>query len=248
VAVTVDKFLRAAQRLPVRRLPEALEDRPFIVVAPHPDDESLGCGGLIAEARRQGLRRKVIIVSDGAGSHPKSKAYPPERLTSLRKVEAKRAGAALGLKQEDMIFLRLPDRFVPHGGEEAEGAIAAIVDCVRELDAGSIFVSWRYDPHCDHKASYRIAREVQHRVSEVRLFEYVVWGHTLAPSTEVGPIHGGFRIRLDDKLLEKKRRAIAAHRSQTSNLIDDDPGGFLFSQIDRAHFDVPYEFFLESDA
>ena len=31
-------------------------------------------------------------------------------------------------------------------------------------------------------------------------------------------------------------------------LIDDDPGGFLFSQIDLAHFDLPYEFFFESDA
>lgn len=73
--MTVDEFLGAAQRMPFRPLREALEDRPFIVVAPHPDDESLGCGGLIAEACRQGLRGKVVIVSDGAGSHPNSKAY-----------------------------------------------------------------------------------------------------------------------------------------------------------------------------
>jgi LmbE family N-acetylglucosaminyl deacetylase len=116
VAVTVDEFLGAAQRMPFRPLREALEDRPFIVLAPHPDDESLGCGGLIAEACRQGSRAKVVIVSDGAGSHPNSKAYPPDRLTSLREVEAKQAGAALGLKPEDMCFLRLPDRFVPHEG------------------------------------------------------------------------------------------------------------------------------------
>jgi LmbE family N-acetylglucosaminyl deacetylase len=246
MAVTVDEFLGVAQRLPFRPLREALEDRPFIVLAPHPDDESLGCGGLIAEACRQGLCGKVVIVSDGAGSHPNSKAYPPDRLTSLREVEAKRACAALGLKPEDILFLRLPDRFVPHEGIEAEGAIATIVDWVRELDAGSIFVSWRHDPHCDHQASYRMAREVQRRESEVRLFEYVVWGHTLPPSTEVGPTPGGFRIRLDDETLEKKRRAIAAHRSQTSDLIDDDAAGFLFTQIDLAYFDRAYEFFLES--
>jgi LmbE family N-acetylglucosaminyl deacetylase len=246
VAVTVDEFLGAAQRMPFRPLREALEDRPFIVVAPHPDDESLGCGGLIAEACRQDLHGKVVIVSDGAGSHPNSKAYPPDRLTSLREAEAKRAGAALGLKPEDMLFLRLPDRFVPHAGEEAERAIAVIVDCVREFDAGSIFVSWRHDPHCDHEASYRIAREVQRRVSEVRLFEYVIWGHTLPPSTKVGSIQSGFRICLDDETLERKRRAIAAHRSQTSDLIDDDPAGFLFTQIDLAYFDRAYEFFLEN--
>ena len=161
--------------------------------------------------------------------------------------EARRAGEELGLKPEDMLFLGLPDRFVPCEGEDAERAIDAIVDCVREIGAASLFVSWRHDPHCDHEASYRIARQVQRRAGEVRLFEYVVWGHTLPPTTEVDPIRSGFRIRIDPDALEKKRRAIAAHRSQTSDLIDDDPAGFLFSQIERAHFELPYEFFLESD-
>jgi hypothetical protein len=81
-----------------------------------------------------------------------------------------------------------------------------------------------------------------------RLLEYVVWGHTLPPSTNVDPIQSGFRISIDHEAQEKKRRAIDAHRSQTTRLIDDDPGGFLFSQIDLARFDRPYEFFFEGDA
>jgi LmbE family N-acetylglucosaminyl deacetylase len=244
----VGEVLDAAHSFPFRPLGEMLEDRPFIVIAPHPDDESLACGGLIADACEQGLHAKVVIVSDGAGSHPNSKTYPPDRLSVLREDEAKQAGAELGLKPEDMLFLRLPDRFVPHQGEEAERAIEAIADCAREIRAGSLFVSWRHDPHCDHEASYRIAREVQRRVGRVRLFEYVVWGHTLPPSTEVDPIRSGFRISIDHEAMERKRLAIAAHRSQTTVLIDDDPGGFLFSQIDLAHFDRSYEFFFESDA
>jgi LmbE family N-acetylglucosaminyl deacetylase len=248
MAVTVEEVLAAADSLPLRPVRDALADRPFVVVAPHPDDESLGCGGLIADACRQGVREKVVIVSDGAGSHPNSKAYPPERLTALREVEARQAGAELGLRPEEKHFLRLPDRFVPYEGEEAERAIKVIADCVREIGAGSLFVSWRHDPHCDHEASYRIAREVQRRVGKVKLFEYVVWRHTLPPSTKVDPIRSGFRISIDHEAMEKKRRAIAAHRSQTTAVIDDDPGGFLFSQIDLDHFDGAYEFFLESDA
>jgi LmbE family N-acetylglucosaminyl deacetylase len=147
-----------------------------------------------------------------------------------------------------MLFRGLPDRFVPCEGEEAEAAIGVIADCVREVGAGSLFVSWRHDPHCDHEASYRIAREAQRRIGKVKLFEYVVWGHTLPPSTEVGPIRSGFRLSVDQEVMEKKRCAIAAHRSQVTALIDDDPGGFLFSQIDLDHFDLPYEFFLDSDA
>ena len=246
--MTAGEILSVAHSFPFRPLREVLEARPFIVIAPHPDDESLACGGLIAEACRQGLRGKVVIVSDGAGSHPNSKAYPPDRLRSLREEEAKQAGAELGLNPEEMLFLGLPDRFVPHEGEEAERAIGVIADRVRNFGAASLFVSWRHDPHCDHEASYRIARAVQRRVGEVRLFEYVVWGHTLPPSTKVDPIHSGFRIRIDHEAQEKKRRAIAAHRSQTTHLIVDDPAGFLLRQIDLAHFDLPYEFFLESDA
>jgi LmbE family N-acetylglucosaminyl deacetylase len=242
------EVLDAAHSFPFRPLREMLEDRPFIVIAPHPDDESLACGGLIAGACEQGLRGQVVIVSDGAGSHRSSKTYPPNRLSALREDEAKQAGAELGLRPEDMLFLRLPDRSVPCEGAEAERAIEAIVDCARKIGAGSLFVSWRHDPHCDHEASYRIARAVQRRAGEIRLFEYVVWGHTLAPDTEVDPIRGGFRIRIDRDAQEKKRRAIAAHRSQTSALIDDDPGGFLFGQIDLAHFDRAYEFFFASDA
>jgi LmbE family N-acetylglucosaminyl deacetylase len=246
--MTAGEVLDAAHSFPFRPLREMLEDRPFIVVAPHPDDESLACGGLIAEACRQGLRGKVVIVSDGAGSHPNSKAYPPDRLRSLREDEARQAGAELGLRPEEMLFLGLPDRLVPHENEEAERAIGVIADCVREIGAGSLFVSWRHDPHCDHEASYLIARDVQRRVGKVRLFEYVVWGHTLPPSTEVDPILSGFRLRMDREEQEKKRRAIAAHRSQTSALIDDDPDGFRFTRIDLARFDLPYEFFFESDA
>jgi LmbE family N-acetylglucosaminyl deacetylase len=246
--MTAGEVLAAAHSHPFRPVRDVLQGRPFVVVAPHPDDESLGCGGLIADACRQGVRGKVVIVSDGAGSHPNSKAYPPERLTDLREVEARQAGAELGLRPGEMLFLRLPDRFVPHEGEAAEQAINVIADCVMETGAGSLFVSWRHDPHCDHEASYRIAREVQRRVGNVKLFEYVVWGYTLPSSTEVDPIRSGFRISIDHEAMEKKRRAIAAHRSQTTALINDDPGGFLFSQIDLAHFDRPYEFFLESDA
>lgn len=174
--------------------------------------------------------------------------YPFERLSSLREREARQAGAALGLKSEEMLFLRLPDRYVPYEGEKAEHAIGLIADCVRQVGAGSLFVSWRHDPHCDHEASYQIARKVRSHVTPLRLFEYVVWGDTLPPNTVVDPIRSGFRISIGREAQGKKRRAIAAHRSQTTLLIDDDPGGFLLSQIDLAHFDFPYEFFLGSDS
>ena len=81
---------------------------------------------------------------------------------------------------------------------------------------------------------------------KLRLFEYAVWGAALPPSTQVQPIRDGFRIRIE-QALDKKRRAIAAHRSQITDLIDDDCAGFRLTESDLARFDLPYEFFLESD-
>ena len=119
--MTAGELLDAANSFPIRPLREMLGNRPFIVVAPHPDDESLACGGLIADACRQGLRGKVVIVSDGAGSHPNSKAYPPDRLTALREEEAKRAAAELGLKPEDMLFSASPPIDDRHRPRSAPG-------------------------------------------------------------------------------------------------------------------------------
>ena len=66
------------------------------VVAPHPDDESLGCGGAIALLTRFGLSVSVLFISDGTKSHPTSRKYPMLRLRDLRESEAREALARLG--------------------------------------------------------------------------------------------------------------------------------------------------------
>jgi LmbE family N-acetylglucosaminyl deacetylase len=243
--LNVGQILEAAHASPYSTLDERLGKGGVVVVAPHPVDESLACGGLIAEARTEGRPTQVVIVSDGTGSHPASKTYPKNRLRNLREKEAKRAVSELGLDPyRDVVFLRLPDRFVPSEGPGAEKAICDMIDCINAVEARALFVSWRHDPHCDHQASYWIARVVQQRVRELRLYEYTVWGSALPPATPVERSAEVFRIRIDPHQL-KKRRAIAAHRSQTTNLIRDDPHGFRLSASDLARFDLPYEFFFE---
>ena len=195
------------------------------------------------------MRGKVVIVSDGAGSHPNSKAYPPDRLRALREEEAKRAGAELGLKPEDMLFLGLPDRFVPREGEEAERAIGSHRSIASRKLARDRFLSAGDTIRiATIEASYRIAREVQRRVGELRLFEYVVWGHTLPPSTEVDPIRAGSGsasiARLSKRSAAPLPRTARRQPISSTTILPD----FDSRQIDLARFDLPYEFFLESDA
>jgi len=244
VTSTAGDLWVAARSFPLATLGDILGTGGLLVVAPHPDDESLACGGLIAAACSQNRLTRVVVVSDGTGSHPRSKAYPKDRLRRLREGETERAVRELGLDPGNIVFLRLPDRFVPSEGPLAEQAIDRIGACAAEIGAEAIFVSWRHDPHCDHQASYRLVREVTRRSRGLKLYEYTVWGAALPPEAAIDPVEG-FRISVAGARV-KKRRAIAAHRSQITDLIDDDPEGFRLSGVDLARFDEPFEVFFGS--
>lgn len=238
-----DAFLPLLDSLPVADL-SAMANRGLVVVAPHPDDESLGCGGLIAEARARGLPVRLVVVSDGCGSHPNSRLYPPERLRRLREDETRRAVAELGLAPEHVTFLGLPDAHVPSTGATAQAAADAIANAVRESGADAVFVTWRHDPHCDHTAAADIVGLARPLMPGIRAYAYPVWGWTLPPEREVGPAPEGFRLDVEAHRAAK-RRAVAAHASQTTGLIADDPDGFRLSgeMVDRLC--GPYERFVD---
>jgi LmbE family N-acetylglucosaminyl deacetylase len=69
-----------------------------VVVAPHPDDESIACGGLIGLLARRSVVVNIIVDTDGCGSHPNSFDYPPARLAKLRAEETLSALSHLELK------------------------------------------------------------------------------------------------------------------------------------------------------
>jgi LmbE family N-acetylglucosaminyl deacetylase len=221
-----EAFLADAERLPLVGLKEILGGRGLVVIAPHPDDESLGCGALIAGTAALGLPVRIVVLSDGTGSHPQSASYPPARLKIVREGEALRAALALGLSVDAVGFLGLPDRHVPASGPAAEQAAERIASLARAIDAGTLLATWKHDPHCDHRAAHAIACLARARLRNVRLRSFPIWGWTLPADHDVGgaPARG---VRLEiGAHRHAKRAAILAHRSQTADLIEDDPGGF----------------------
>ena len=226
--------------LPVADLDEVLPGR-FLVLAPHPDDESLGCGGLIAEACRRGRPPVVAILTDGAASHPGSRAYPADRLAALRAGEARQAVASLGLPSDDLILLGAADTASPHDGPAADALATRIARLAEGCDA--ILTSWRHDPHCDHLSAWHIARAAARR-SGIALWEYPVWGWTLSPAKDLPPARWtGWRFDVAGRL-GAKRQAIAAHRSQHGQVIADDPEGFTLPANLLALFDQPFEYLV----
>lgn len=182
----------------------------LVVVAAHPDDETLAVGGLVAAAHRHGMPVRVVVATAGEASHPEASAWTPERLASVRRAEVAAAvehlapGAALE-------HLGLPDGDLAAHEDELADLLAA------RSGPGTLLVApWTADRHPDHDALGRAAAAAAGR-SGATPAHYPLWlwhwgtpddldwerVHVLEPSS-------------DDR--RHKAAALAEHRSQTAPL------------------------------
>lgn len=216
-----------------------------LVVAPHPDDETLGCGGAIALLRHLGCAVRVLIVSDGTASHPRSRKYPAPKLRLLRETETLEALAILGVDAAEVTFLRLQDGAVPT--VNSPGFATAVAGChsyIQTVKPQTIFLPWRNDPHGDHRATWMLMVAALESLSKPRMIEYPIWDWDWRQRREITVAVSGWRLDIAE-VLETKKEAIAAYRSQTTNLIDDDPGGFRLTPQMLANFTRTWEVYLE---
>ena len=234
---------QAMMALPLAPLHAITGGQPVLILAPHADDESLGCGGLIAASAAEGVLLSVLVLTDGSKSHPNSPTFPPARLIATREQETRDALTALGLPLERAAFLRLPDAAAPVAGPGFNAAVQAIVDAAARAGAQTILAPWEHDPHCDHEAAHLMAVEAAGQAG-LSHWAYPVWGWTLPDGHQLPnrPIEG---VRLPvGQFLPAKRRAIACHRTQYTGLISDDPTGFRLPPGLLAVFDRPFETFI----
>ncbi|WP_265276834.1 PIG-L deacetylase family protein [Nostoc sp. KVJ3] len=217
-----------------------------LIVAPHPDDETLGCGGAIALLRSLNCHLQVLVISDGTLSHPHSQKYPADKLRTLREAETLSALKLLGVEVNDVTFCRIQDGSIP---TQYQTAIASCGAYITEIAPQIIFLPWRYDPHADHRATWKLIHTVLDdlRLSP-RLIEYPIWDWD---SDQRESLPGDIDVttwRLNiSAVVELKQQAIAAYRSQTTDLIDDDPEGFRLTPEMLANFTHPWEVYIEEN-
>ena len=218
-----------------------------LVVAPHPDDESLGCGGLIALLRAAGNPVHVLFVSDGTMSHPGSGKYPAPALMKLRESEALEALSVLQVEAGNVTFLRLPDARIPLPGTGGfDEAMAAFKQVLETIRPATIVLPWRRDTHPDHRASCQLVNAAVKKLQiNPVMLEYPLWLWERGIDSDL-PVAGEVDLYSVDisAVLQVKQEAIAAHRSQVTALIDDDPQGFRLSEEVLAHFNTSFEIFL----
>ncbi len=207
--------------------------RSLLVVAPHPDDETIGCGGAIALAVRSGMRVSVVLVTDGAASHPGSATWTPERIAERRRVETVRALQVLGVDTAPE-FLGLPDAHT--GTLSAARTVAArkqLAGWIAQHQPDVVLTTWRREPHGDHRFSYALTRDAMQEAETGALpVEYLVWTNLAGTPDDHPRPDETLSFRLDvQEVRVVKRRALAAHRSQLGRLIRDDPDGFSLNRV-----------------
>lgn len=175
-----------------------------MVVAPHPDDETLAVGGLLGAVARTGTDVRVVSVTDGEASHP---GVPG--LAARRRREQDRALARLGAPQA-VDRLGLPD-----GQVRAHQTVLvdALVDRARGTDV--ILGPWRHDGHPDHDAVGEATRTAA-EATGVRLLSYPVWLWQWAalPDVALLPLR---RWSVPRDIGRRKAAAVACFGSQTSD-------------------------------
>ena len=136
----------------IARLP--VSEGPVLVIAPHMDDESLGCGLLLASHPRK-EQLHVLFVTDGSHSpeHAGGASESSRReLAQIREREAREAAAVFGLPPANVEFLGLEDGRL---AAQPERLMSALVDYVRCIGAEQLLIPFRYDRHPDHLAINR---------------------------------------------------------------------------------------------
>jgi LmbE family N-acetylglucosaminyl deacetylase len=210
-----------------------------LVIAPHHDDETFGCGGLIALKHQANIPVDVLVMTDGRQSHGHIAGVDLDQMTQTRKQELLNACAILGVAAEKVHFLDLPDqgvyRLTP---EQHQQAVRRVGDLIFSLRPREIYVNHRTDRHPDHEAVFRIASDAIAQASvPIDVYQYPIWLIWKGPYrwNDHHPQDLKGARRLDVRSVQQlKDKAIAAYASQHQIL----PGGFL------GQFTQGYELFF----
>jgi LmbE family N-acetylglucosaminyl deacetylase len=191
----------------------------LLVVAPHMDDEILGCGGLM-RLHEDKRRIHCIYASNGSRS-PEAPLFwqrnADRNLTQIRERESREALREIGMRPEQAVFFGLPDGGLLHAMDELEQRLEHEIN---KIAPEFIFVPFRYDLHSDHvavhRATLRLKRAGRIQGTVIEYFIYFQW--RLIKGGDIRRHISQQRlIEVDiSSVSADKRRALNCYRSQTS--------------------------------
>lgn len=194
----------------------------IVVFAPHPDDETLGCGGTIAKKISEGYEVIIVVMTDGRYAFLSVLGIEsdptPEELAEIRKEEVIRAIGILGVPEGNLIFLNFEDGTLEINEEKAEEKVAEVLSKNLPME---VYFPYKRDSHPDHRATYRV---VKNSIRKLSLSTLSCQYSILHKYSRIGPIIDALLnllnqkvIRVDvSKFLSLKEAAIKEFKSEIS--------------------------------
>lgn len=196
------KPLHISQRFPAGKR--------VVLIVPHPDDEILGCAGLLQQLAE--LQREIILVavSNGTQSHPDSLIYTPEQLNLIRPAETEQALQRLALSQPiQRIALDFTDGEIIQQKDQLYQTLMTL------LQPEDILVStFDQDGHPDHEATGQVVQQLANDTHLV-CYQVLIWAwHWARPNDRRIPWQKTLKLPLTAQQLQRKSKAISCFKSQ----------------------------------
>ena len=175
-----------------------------VIIAPHPDDETLGCGGVACKKIAAGAEVRFVFVTDGAASHVRQ--VGAEALRRMRAREALDAAARLGAGADQVAFLEVPDGRAADYVPEIARQLSTLLHAWRPE---SVYVVHAGDPPSDHRAAHLgVSAAIRSYGRRLQVFEYPVWFWYHWPWVDFG--------RRPSRDVAEERGADGAHRRRAT--------------------------------
>ena len=209
------------------------------IFAPHPDDEILGCGGLLQQLVANGNAILLVYVTNGTQSHPNSQVYPPQKLNIIRPQESFAALEVLNIAQQvATVALDLTDGEVFSQQAQFKEKLTAII---RPDDI--LVTPFIHDGHPDHEATGQVVAAFA-KQQQLACYQVLIWAwHWAKPADSRIPWHCALSVDLTAEQLQRKTQAIHCFKSQIS--IDASTGNLpILSAQTIARISQPWEVYL----
>ena len=201
------------------------------VIAPHPDDESLACGGTIAQSIYAHIEVIIIVVSLGEKSHSQQSLDIELRESDLKssiKKECEAACEILGVKKEQIHFLNFPDGAIDSYESELIEQFKKLLIIDENVET-EVYFPHLLDQHLDHRiVSQMVFQWYKSVVTKPTLYMYFVYPHQLTLSLSKTLIKRDIR-----DVIDLKRKAIDTYRSQFSNYFEGQKNPVLSADFKR---------------
>jgi LmbE family N-acetylglucosaminyl deacetylase len=226
-----------------------------VFFAPHPDDETLGCGGTIAQKITQGYEVSVVFLTDGRNALRDIGIFKPSpsKLKEVRKAEAIRAAKIIGINQENLFFLEIEDGKLSKNQSTAVEKISEIL----EARPREVYIPQEKEYNIDHRVTNSLVKTVIEKLefSPSEYYYSIAWRYPLnliirfrpkhMQSLIMGKLLHSHVVRIDiSASLPLKKAALDAYKSQTSLISDQQKAPLLKETFLKNFLEKEEEFFV----